>query len=159
MISIGIPISWPFSLYNGNPYIGKDGVYNETGQRQWLWTWWRSCCKCPDSKVHGADMGPIWGRQDPGGPHVGPMNLAIWVVNSLWPSDAIWHRSIWINTGLGMDPCLITPSHYLNQLWIVTQRCSHQRNFIWRAWELNSEHAFGDFTFKITATSPRAQLS
>ena len=33
----------------------------------------------PDSKVHGANMGPIWGRQDPGGPHVGPMNLAIWV--------------------------------------------------------------------------------
>ena len=32
----------------------------------------------PDSKVHGANMGPIWGRQDPGGPHVGPMNLAIW---------------------------------------------------------------------------------
>ena len=25
-------------------------------------------------------MGPIWGRQDPGGPHVGPMNLAIKVV-------------------------------------------------------------------------------
>ena len=31
----------------------------------------------PDSKVHGAYMGPMWGRQDPGGPHVGPMNLAI----------------------------------------------------------------------------------
>ena len=25
-------------------------------------------------------MGPIWGRQDPGGPHVGPMNFAIWAV-------------------------------------------------------------------------------
>ena len=36
----------------------------------------------PDSKVHGANMGPIWGRQDPGGPSVGPMNFAIW--------DAIW---------------------------------------------------------------------
>ena len=36
---------------------------------------WR---KTPDSKVHGANMGPIWGRQDPGGPHVGPMNFAIW---------------------------------------------------------------------------------
>ena len=23
-------------------------------------------------------MGPIWGRQDTGGPHVGPMNFAIW---------------------------------------------------------------------------------
>ena len=33
----------------------------------------------PDTKVHGANMGPMWGRQDPGGPHVGPMNLAIWV--------------------------------------------------------------------------------
>ena len=32
----------------------------------------------PDSKVHGAKMGPIWGWQDPGGSHVGPMNLAIW---------------------------------------------------------------------------------
>ena len=33
----------------------------------------------PNSKVHGAHMGSIWGRQDPGGPHVGPMNFAIWV--------------------------------------------------------------------------------
>ena len=33
----------------------------------------------PDSKVHGASMGPTWGRQDPGGPHVGPINFAIWV--------------------------------------------------------------------------------
>ena len=28
-------------------------------------------------------MGPIWGRQDPGGLHVGPMILAIWEVNLL----------------------------------------------------------------------------
>ena len=32
----------------------------------------------PDSKVYGANMGPIWGRQDPGGPYVDPKNLAIW---------------------------------------------------------------------------------
>ena len=32
----------------------------------------------PGNKVHGANMGPIWGRLDPGGPHVGPMNFAIW---------------------------------------------------------------------------------
>ena len=35
----------------------------------------------PDSKTHGAHMGPIRGRQDPGGPHVGPMNLAIWAIS------------------------------------------------------------------------------
>ena len=32
----------------------------------------------PDSKVHGTNMGPIWGRQYPDGPQVGPMNFAIW---------------------------------------------------------------------------------
>ena len=32
----------------------------------------------PDRKVHGANVGPTWGRQDPGWSHVGPMNLAIW---------------------------------------------------------------------------------
>ena len=44
---------------------------------------------CPDSKVDGANMGPIWGRQDPGGPHFGPMNFAIWVV-ILRDSDIMW---------------------------------------------------------------------
>ena len=39
----------------------------------------------PDSKVHGANMGPIWGRQDPGGPHVGPVNFAIW---------GVWHAQM-----------------------------------------------------------------
>ena len=33
----------------------------------------------PDNKVHGGIMGPIWGRQDPGEPHVDPMNFDIWV--------------------------------------------------------------------------------
>ena len=32
----------------------------------------------PDSKVYGANMGPTWDRQDPCGPHVGPMSFAIW---------------------------------------------------------------------------------
>ena len=32
----------------------------------------------PDIKVHGANIGPCWGRLDPGEPHVGPMNFAIW---------------------------------------------------------------------------------
>ena len=33
-----------------------------------------------DSKVHGANMGPTWGLQDPGGTNVGHVNLAIWEV-------------------------------------------------------------------------------
>ena len=37
----------------------------------------------PDSKVHGANMGPTWVLSAPYGPHVGPMNLAIRVTLSL----------------------------------------------------------------------------
>ena len=51
----------------------------------WLFSYSDICfrmmvtCMYLDSTVHGANMGPIWDRQDPGGSHVGPMNLAIWV--------------------------------------------------------------------------------
>ena len=34
----------------------------------------------PDSKVHGAKMGPTWVLPAPDGPYVGPMNLAIRLV-------------------------------------------------------------------------------
>ena len=37
-------------------------------------------CSIPDSNVRGTSMGPTWGRQDPGGHHVGQVNLAIWDV-------------------------------------------------------------------------------
>ena len=56
----------------------------------------------PGSKVHGANMGPIWGRQDPGGPHVGPMNFAIWGTAEDWntlqggygPGKIICHKQV-----------------------------------------------------------------
>ena len=35
-------------------------------------------CTIPDSNVHGANMGHTWVLSTPGGPHVGPMDLAIW---------------------------------------------------------------------------------
>ena len=69
----------------------------------------------PERKVHGAIMGPIWGRQDAGGPHVtvGPMNVAIWVVEKgntnknrsvivniteLYSRDSLETRAVWGTT-------------------------------------------------------------
>ena len=49
----------------------------------------------PDSKVHGANMGPICGRQDPGGPHVGHMNFVIWDHYKLWAGISSEWRSRW----------------------------------------------------------------
>ena len=48
-----------------------------------------ACKYFPNNKVHGAHMGSIWGRQHPGGPHVGPMNFAIWVQV---PFTCDWNR-------------------------------------------------------------------
>ena len=47
----------------------------------------------PYTKVHGANMGPIWGRQDPGGPHVDPMNFVIMDVQS---HAALPNRATWV---------------------------------------------------------------
>ena len=41
--------------------------------------WCEPTDRYPDSKINGANMGPTWDREDPGGPHVGPMNNAIWL--------------------------------------------------------------------------------
>ena len=42
-----------------------------------------------DSKVHGTNMGPTWVLLAPDGPHVGPVNFAIWDVNRM---AALGHR-------------------------------------------------------------------
>ena len=48
-------------------------------------SWLSIFSNIPDSKVHGANMGPTWVRSTPGGPHVVPMNLAI--RDSYWCPD------------------------------------------------------------------------
>ena len=50
-------------------------------------------------------MGPIWGRQDPGGPHNGPMNFAIW--DSI--SDNIILTVVWLKP--------MTPDAILMRMW------------------------------------------
>ena len=65
--------------YNGSDsIIGKMCISNNSARDKWGKIIHLLPCDTPDSKVHGANMGPIWGRQGPGGPHVGPMNFAIW---------------------------------------------------------------------------------
>ena len=56
----------------------------------------------PDSKVHGANMGPTWVLSAPDGPHVGPMNLAIREVMA-WNRGAQIRRKhvIWLHCKMG----------------------------------------------------------
>ena len=61
-------------------HVGPDNIWHHE-------TWSTLVQIIPDSMVHGAYMGPIWGRQDPGGPHVGPMSFAIW--DGLGPETSV----------------------------------------------------------------------
>ena len=84
----------------------------------------------PDSKVHGASMGPIWGRQDPGGPHVGPMNFALWGASLI---SVFWtlHGFGWLK--LEMESCTIQSNI---QTWAC---CSNKMVSQWffLAWDLS----------------------
>ena len=51
----------------------------------------------PDSKVHGANMGPTWVLSAPGGPHVGPINLAI--------REALWLYDVLTSGGITSEHC------------------------------------------------------
>ena len=82
----------------------------------------------PDSKVRGVNMGPIWGRQDPGGPHVGPMNFAILGLAS-WARQAevSCHRDIifnWTFCLVKYDICLswiVYVSHWYYMMILFIQ--------------------------------------
>ena len=65
----------------------------------WLWEHARNNKRVlgehtSDNEVHGANMVPIWGWEDPGEPRVGPMNFAIW--------DCTWHK---ISKIMTIDKC------------------------------------------------------
>ena len=73
--------------------------------------YWHDFETVPDSRVHEANMGPIWGRQDPIGPHVGPMNFAIWgllrcatVSWQQWRLTCFQEEFMWYIRSLSLTP-------------------------------------------------------
>ena len=54
------------------------------------------------------------------------------VINSLWPSDAIWRHRSWSTLAQVMACCLTAPSHYLNQCWHIISKVQ------WHSFEVSS---------------------
>ena len=79
-------------------------------------------------------------------------------INSLWPSDAIMATQIWVNIGSGNG--LVPLVHYLNQ-WLLLIRevlwHSPESNFTASAQAAILYNVSKNYTFKITAISPRVQ--
>ena len=62
----------------------RDDLFQNVQLQEWQcwpageprqWTLIANLLNYPDSKVHGTNMRPIWGRQDTGRPHIGPCTL------------------------------------------------------------------------------------
>ena len=47
---------------------------------------------------------------------------SLWKFNSLWPGDAIWRHGTRSTLAQVMACCLMAPSHYLNQCWLITSK-------------------------------------
>ena len=97
----------------------------------------------PDKKVHGAYMGPTWGRQDPGGPHVGPMTFAIRVPTCGSTHKRKYHK----DTHLPFNT--VRPRQKFNE-WkflyfyhnLTTQAKSHHLNQWWHRFLTNARYLF-----------------
>ena len=62
------------------------------------------------------------------------------LLNSLWPSDAIWQQRSGSTLAQVKACCLTAPSHYLNQCWLIiseVQWHSYQGNFTTGASTIN----------------------
>ena len=70
--------------------------------------------------------------------------------NSLRPNDAIWRQWSWTALAQVVACCLMAPSHYLNQCWLITTELinTHGRTIPFQYWYLS--HAVTKISLNIT---------
>ena len=81
-------------------------------------------------KMHLKMLSAKWQPFCPGGDE---SSMIWWDVNSLRPSDAIWPHRSGSTLAQVMAFCPTTPSHYLNQCWLIISKVlwhSSEGNFI-----------------------------
>ena len=97
-------ITWDFDLgfVQENPRISQEisGLSGRGGSK-WGWVW-----------QYNSSEDPV------------PIDFIYGCLkfNSLGPSDAIWHWRSWSTLVQVMACCLMAPSHYLNQCWLIISK-------------------------------------
>ena len=72
----------------------------------------------PDSKGHGANMGPTWVLSSPGGLHVGPMNFATWELTQDTAKKSKTKHKLWWSVA-------ISTFHVLTINWFYDKFVNH----------------------------------
>ena len=81
-------------------------------------------------------------------------------INSQWPSDAIWCYRSGTTLAQVIACCLMAPSHYLNQCWLIMSKVrwhSSKGNFARDTSSINYQNHFENYFSKISPKSPRGQ--
>ena len=88
--------------------------------------------------------------------------LFIWsLFNSLWPNDATWRHRSGSTLAQVMACCLMAPSHYMDQCWLIiseVQWQSHEENLTRDTSATNYWNKLENYLSKISLKSPRGQL-
>ena len=99
---------------------------------------------------------PGWAQQD----RCPYLTWGLKCINSLWTSGAIWWHRFGSTLAQVMACCLMAPSHYLNQCWLIISEAlwhSPQGNFTGNAQDIYPWYEFENYQLKFTSTSLRGQ--
>ena len=122
----------------------RSHMARQAGVRVLDTSFWRNI---PDSKVHGANMGPTWVLSAPDGPHVGPMNLAI--------RDTSYHRWQEKLSIKCQDDGLAPGDTFTNRNWLIHHRLQHVKVIICiEQWDLII-HPCPNFNFDLDKPSSK----
>ena len=94
----------------------------------------------PDSKVHGANMGPTWVLSAPDGPHVGPKNLAIRRPSRL-PRWKSWWPMCIMNSRASLLSCAFG-KNVLNFCWLPGERAGMAKIKPGQTWQVAFKFKF-----------------
>ena len=81
-------------------------------------------------------------------------------INSLWPSDTIWWHKSGSTLAQVMACCLMAPSHYLNQCWLIISKVqwhSSECKFTRDSSAISHWNWLENYLSKILFKSPRGQ--
>ena len=81
-------------------------------------------------------------------------------VDSMWPSDTIWRNKSGSTLAQVMACCLMAPSHYLNQCWLIISKVqwhSSECNFTRDTSGTSHWNQLENYLFRILLKSPRGQ--
>ena len=87
-------------------------------------------------------------------------DLSASMVKSLRPSDAIWRHRFGSTLAQVMACCLMAPSHYLNQCWLIVSEVQWQSpgsNFTRDTSAMNHKNYIENYLSKLSLKSPRGQ--